>query len=270
MTVYVVALPAEARPIIDALKLKRKIDKPWSTYSNGDDHLLVTGIGQLNAAAACGWLIGHAPSLARLPWLNIGIAGHASHALGELFWVEKLQGVRGGYYPALHCTNALPGAVLKTVDEPCSLYVDEKLVDMEGLAFYLTCSRFVPLELVHLLKVVSDNRENPLESFDKKSVPGLIQNNIDKIISFSTALTQLADSLPEPTPVGLEECILEYSSRWRFSHSQTQQLYKLLNRYYALTQLLLSPNDLETKARDAKQVLSMLEVEIEKLPVVLR
>lgn len=270
MTVFVAALAAEARPLIDTLKLKRKVDRPWPYYSNGEDQLLLTGIGQLNAATACAWLMGHCPLLARTPWINIGIAGHASHELGTLFWVERLQQAdHGDLFPALHCRNPLAGAGLLTVDSPCTDYPEGSLVDMEGFSFYLSCSRFVPLELLHLLKVVSDNNKHPIEHIDKGMVSALIGDNCDDILSLSSRLSELAQNLPEAPPPELENCINDYLQEWRFSHSQSQQLQKLLHRYFALTQSLCHLDSFNDKPRDAKQLLLALNEEIEQLPVVM-
>lgn len=269
MSVFVVALSAEARPLIDALKLKRLIDKPWPYYSNGEDHLILTGIGQLNAAAACGWMIGHEPTLARVPWLNVGIAGHADLPLGSLCWVERLNYKHGNLYPALHIRSALIGRALQTIEEASTNYPDNSLLDMEGLAFYLSCSRFVPIELLHLLKVVSDNRENSIQAIDKAMTSALIKDNTADILSFAQGLTDLADALPEDTPPELMPCVDAYLHQWRFSHSQKQQLIKLQLRHYALAGDLVAASHLDPQPRDAKQVLAVLHTKTEQLPVVM-
>jgi len=267
MSVFVIALDAEARPLIDALKLKRLIDRPWPYYSNGDDHLLLTGIGQLNAAAACGWLIGHSPELARTPWLNVGIAGHAELAVGTLCWVERIKYKHGDLYPALHIRSSLPGSLLNTVDAPSNKYVDGQLTDMEGAAFYLICSRFVPIELLHLLKVVSDNRADDIKNINKAMVTELIKDNCTEILRFALNLSQLSLALPEAIPADLDQCVETYTQKWRFSHSQKQQLMKLLQRYHALTHSMFFEPELSVPARDAKQVLALLDKKIEHLPV---
>lgn len=270
MSVYVVALHAEARPLIDALRLKRRIDKPWPYYNNGEQHLLVSGMGALNAAAACGWLIGRQPALDQEPWLNVGTAGHASHSLGETFWIERLLEPKGSVYPALHVKNNLPGESLLSVEAPCEQYPANSLVDMEGLGFYSTCSRFVPLELLQLIKVVSDNSANPLAQVDATKTSALISNSVEQVLAFAESLKQLAACLPEPVSDAVESCSVEYHTRMRFSHSQLLQLHKLLSRYHVLTDSLCGPADLPSAPRDAKQALAMLEAQIAALPVVMQ
>jgi len=270
MSVFVVALAAEARPLIDALKLKREIDSPWQYYKHEDNHLLLTGIGKINAAAACGWLIGAKPELSRSPWINIGIAGHATAELGSLFWVERLKAPKIDLYPALHVRHPIAGARLQTVDAPCTDYTDAQLVDMEGLAFYQSCSRFVPLELLHILKVVSDNREHSLEQLNKEKVTGLIAANVEQIINFSERLSTLAKSLPEDTPHNLQDTLGQFHGEWRFSHNQKLQLEKLQMRHYALTDSIFAIHDFETKPRDSKQALAILDTIITSLPVTMQ
>lgn len=270
MSVFVVALAAEARPLIDALKLKRLLDKPWQYYSNGVDHLVLTGIGQLNAATACAWLVGRFPEFDREPWINVGIAGHATEEVGSLLWVERLRDSRGDLFPALHSRTKLQGSALTTVDAPSTSYPSASLVDMEGIGFYITTVRFAALELIHLLKVVSDNPSSSLHKFDKATVTDLIARNQQEILDFSASLTQLASSLPEDKPSGLGSCMQEYEQKWRFSHNQKLQLEKLLNRYAALTGDLWEASSFTAAPRDSKQVLALLEEKIVQLPVIMQ
>lgn len=269
MSVFVVALAAEARPLIDALKLKRVLDKPWQYYSNGVDHLVLTGIGQLNAAAACAWLIGRFPEFDREPWINVGIAGHATEEIGSLLLVERLRYTRGDLFPALHSRTKLPGSALTTVDAPSTDYPPACLIDMEGIGFYVTTVRFAPLELVHLLKIVSDNPTSDLHTLDKATVTGLIGQNQQEILDFSASLSKLACSLPEGKPSGLAQCMQEYEQKWRFSHNQKLQLEKLLSRHAALTGDLWEASNYTAALRDSKQVLAMLEAKIVQLPVLM-
>ncbi|MGB0867559.1 MAG: hypothetical protein ACPGSC_13700 [Granulosicoccaceae bacterium] len=267
MSVLVVALAAEARPLIDALKLKRQLDKPWQYYNNGDQHLLLTGMGQLNAAAACAWLIGRYPKLDRAPWVNIGIAGHQSFDLGNLRWIERIETSKNSFYPALHIRSSIAGATLKTVDQPCSSYRGTHLIDMEGAAFYQTTTKFAAIELVHILKVVSDNRANPLSKLDKQSITQLIEPHVPSVLEFSASLTVLAQALPEAEPEGLEDCLQAYEKTWRFSHNQRQQLRKLQSRYFTLTQSLIHPSGFGNQPRDAKHALMLIDALLSEQPV---
>lgn len=271
MTVFVAALPAEARPLIDALKLRRALDKPWPCYADdgGEHTLLLSGMGQLNAAAACAWLVGRRPQLARQPWLNVGIAGHRALPVGSLRWVERIRGQRGDSFPALHLRSTLTGAALQSVEQPSTDYPPDCLLDMEGNGFYHTCIKFAPLELVHLLKVVSDNQSSPLERLDKQTVSDLIQTQLPAILEFANALQGLAGALPEAEPAELAACQRDFERRWRFSHSQGVQLHKLLLRHHAVSAELPNAASLEPSPRDARQVLATLEARLAALPTVL-
>ena len=56
--IFVIALNAEAGPIIDLLKLKRSDDKhPYPLFSKEPYHLIVTGIGKSNARKATDFLV---------------------------------------------------------------------------------------------------------------------------------------------------------------------------------------------------------------------
>ena len=88
----VAALPAEARPLIDHWRLKREPNSnAFAIYSNDQRspaiHLVVSGTGKINAAAACAHLYMHCRP-AHACWLNIGIAGHAARDVGTALLVH--------------------------------------------------------------------------------------------------------------------------------------------------------------------------------------
>ena len=81
MLCLVVALAAEARPLLAPHRLRGVSGHPYRICAGEQTHLIVSGVGKVAAAAATAYLralIGDAPAA----WLNIGIAGHGSQAVG--------------------------------------------------------------------------------------------------------------------------------------------------------------------------------------------
>ncbi len=79
----VVALPAEARPLIEFFRLKEKTTiGTFRMYRQEDMSLVISGPGKIAAAAATALLAGSNTTGKQAAWLNIGIAGHATYAIG--------------------------------------------------------------------------------------------------------------------------------------------------------------------------------------------
>ena len=90
---WVIALLSEAKPIISALKLTRTDNEAaFPIYKNDVlGHLMIiSGIGQNNAAGATSYICGRYDVPAWAAWINIGIAGYAEGPLGKLFQVGKV------------------------------------------------------------------------------------------------------------------------------------------------------------------------------------
>ena len=81
---FVVALPAEGKPLIDRYGLRRRtLRSDYPIYEGNDITLIVSGIGKVAAAAATACL--HASTNDHRPgvWLNVGIAGHSQRPVGD-------------------------------------------------------------------------------------------------------------------------------------------------------------------------------------------
>ena len=79
---FIVALQAEARPLIDKFKLQKSTKfKTFRIFHNTKHRLIVSGIGQVQAAAATGFLLGLLKDKAEA-LLNVGLAGHGKLTMG--------------------------------------------------------------------------------------------------------------------------------------------------------------------------------------------
>ena len=80
----VVALSAEARPLIEHYRLERDSEaRAFKVFRRDDVALVVAGLGKVAAAAATSFLHLAAGGGRNAVWLNVGIAGHGSRAVGE-------------------------------------------------------------------------------------------------------------------------------------------------------------------------------------------
>lgn len=235
----VVALFPEARPLIERLRLKEQPDAaPFRLFAGGGVRLIVSGVGARNAAAACGFLHAYGGAVRDSAWLNIGVAGHPTLEIGSVRWAQSVTDDTDTWYPQWTGAPIADGAPLRTVARPVEMgqsvdtTQEPALHDMEGAAFLAVCSRFSSLELVHCLKVVSDNNDSGTQVVTPKHVAALMLEACPVAQSVVADLQQLAteQASVHARPDGFDEIM----QRWRFSVTQQRELRRLLVRWNAL------------------------------------
>lgn len=228
------ALAAEARPLLDHFSLRAiQPAAPFPLYENPDLRLVVSGVGRTAAAAAIAYVCARFADQPG-PWLNVGLAGHASAALGSPFVVHKAYDPSDAqtYFPIFPFALPCATTALYTVDQPTSTYPTEGLCDMEGSAFLQTAQRFVPSELAHSLKVVSDNEQHPWSDADRRQMTAMIASHLPLVDALRGALESVAAAWH--TQRAIPPHYIWATQRWRFSAAQQSRLYRLLQQWQAV------------------------------------
>lgn len=197
------ALPAEAKPLIGRFRLKKELDvRAFAIFRRDNVCLTVTGIGKSAMAAGVAYsqaLFGGAPYPVML---NAGIAGHRRHPLGSLFLSNKITDADSQkcHYPPVLFRPPCQVASILTYSRPQLAYGHEELCDMEASAFYEAANRFSTGELIHTLKVVSDNESHPAGQVTASTASELLATHLDAILQVLAQLSQLSASLDTPEP----------------------------------------------------------------------
>ena len=256
---WVVALPAEARALLDGYAFSRVADKPFPLYQarKNEMHLVISGIGKINSAAATAWLGAQLPP--NRIWLNLGTAGHKNYKLGSSYWIHKIKDAATGncYYPAI-----LPrwnSSSLSCYDKEQRLYPAADLVDMESSGFFPTACLFAPSELVQLYKLVTDNERHPLSKASAKTA--LARKNWEELHQGVAELRRLAQA-----QLGQEIAMMEKITNWEaslgaklhFSVSHLIQLRRLLKSWFILRQ----DSPLKLEAQDAAGLIRLMKKEL--------
>lgn len=258
MKCLVVALDAEARPLLDRYGLRAdRTAKGFRVYRAAATALIVSGVGRIASAAATAYLQAYLGQAQAHAWLNIGIAGHAHRPLGHACIAHKIVAAHAGqsWYPPPVVHELCESATLLTVDRPLDGYPDDALVDMEAAGFYPTACRFASAELVQVLKVISDNSAHPASELSAPEVIDLIAARLDTVDAVLQALAGLADELAglSAEPIAYRELI----ARLRASESQRRRLRDLLRRWQ-----VVCPGQALPSFDDVKQALRWLERQI--------
>lgn len=231
----VVALPAEARPLIECYRLAWKTTPGgFRIYRSMEMSLVVSGPGKVASAAATALLAGGTPPGKHAAWLNIGIAGHASRAIGQCLLAHRItdQATGHSWYPPQLLDLATTTDRLITVDVPENSYRQEAAYDMEASGFYPVASRFSSAELVQCVKVVSDNREQSTATITAASVTRLVTERLDEIDRLVRRLQALAHDYNAWHAPHAE--LEQLASQWHFTVSQRHQLTELARRWKVL------------------------------------
>lgn len=256
MTFIVVALQSEAKPLVRHFGLAGSDSPaPYRIYRGAKATLVVSGVGRVACAAACAYAFASEGETRGRPWINVGIAGHPHAPLGSGWLAHKIvdRSTERAWYPSLVFDPPVPTSDLVTVDRPELELRDEALHDMEAAAFFATASRFSPVELLQVFKVVSDTRDEPASRLDRAQIARLVESRleeIDRVVSETEALAgRIARSI-----VDLDD----WTDGRRFTVSQRRRLADLLQRLEVVEGAPVDASQLEAVAA-ADQVLTALD-----------
>lgn len=263
----VIALACEAKSLIQHYNLQlQSSESGFRIYQNQDMHLIVCGVGKTSVAAACDHLHSLNKQYEAAAWLNVGIAGQRDLALGSPVVAHKITDAASQQYwfPTLLFKPPCDTLEIITVDEPIQQYSGHYVYDMEASAFYITANRYAPSELVHSLKIISDNQHESTDKINAKLVRKLMQQGLQQIDYMIQQLQTLSRTFAgiKALPLDYERC-LRY---WHFSTYQQHQLKRLLQRWQALRNT--GPwCDALALQDDSRQVLYWLQQQLLTMPL---
>jgi hypothetical protein len=257
------ALSCEAKPLVSHFKLKKDIHShPFPLYYNDDTVLAVSGCGKVAMAAAVGYTLAWFKPQQHPVLVNVGIAGHQTAAIGELFAAYKITDTETGrnFYPQMIAKLPCSTSVINTVCQPQTDYAAAELYEMEASGFYEIASRFSSSELIHVFKIVSDNQHAPITAINSALVTQWITARLPKITEAIKALLILAQPLAANESPYYQPIV----ERWHFTVNASVQLKALLQRWQVLT----DNAELDFNAAElahSKAVLNWLEQKLSSL-----
>ncbi|NNE38779.1 MAG: hypothetical protein HKN08_10785 [Gammaproteobacteria bacterium] len=266
----ITAFHTEALPLIEKFQLKKLAKhNVFDTYIN-DDHstsLTISGLGKLNASAAVIHSANLFPESKKQCWVNLGIAGHHTIETGTLIIANKVidESSSQNWYPQIIFETDIVKVPLTTIDTPTAAYPSESAVDMEASGFYSTASKVSTCELIHCLKIISDNEKHSFKSLDKQEVKLLIKNKIIQIEDILHTLKELTvDIYDSSYDIEIYQTL---TAHIHFTHSEKLKLKNMLVKW----DVLIPHNPLDTdhciKLNYANKILKYLSDETGKQSV---
>ncbi len=261
------ALNCEAKPLIAAWRLK-KISLPglpFAIYSNQTRVLIISGVGKSAMAGAVGYVLGQFTHRHPRPLLiNIGIAGHIQHALGDIFLVHKITDVDTGrtLFPQLPFSVPCMTSGLTTYSKPQNQYSADDLCDMEAAGFYEMAVKFNCSELTQVVKIVSDNLQSPVTNIHEAGVENWVGERLDIIESLIAEMTILQNlSADAPDRLLLEACL----TRFHFTASHQSRLNALFTRWAVIKGTQEPDWSAAVHVKSAGQLIDWLEWQLEEV-----
>ncbi|MCP3871324.1 MAG: hypothetical protein GY703_25130 [Gammaproteobacteria bacterium] len=186
----ITALPSEARAVNRHYGLIRdnKVGH-LSLYRGENMNLVISGVGKEAAFQATCDLASMLDPMAGV-WINLGIAGHSHRSIGEAVLISEIHDEADGsqWHPTIPSALCCETDRLTTLSRPDTNYQRETLCDMEAAGFFAAVHQCTSPEKIFCLKVVSDNREQPIDRINSKMVTQLIARRmalVDRLLGLS-------------------------------------------------------------------------------------
>lgn len=181
------AFYAEAKNIIDHYGLKKEKSPEtvrFDVFANDSIRLVITGVGEINAAAAVSNIGGAYGISPDDEILNVGCgAGFGNETcLGSIFLGNKLTEQMTGrtFYPDMLMKTNLMECEIVTVTRVLNEGRDSVVYDMEAAAVYQAAAFFVGPHRMHFIKLVSDAGER----IDQSKITELFALQEEKICGY--------------------------------------------------------------------------------------
>jgi len=272
---FVTALACEADPIIQRYGLRKSpAARVFPIYENDSMRLIISGMGKFASAAAVGYLQSllhcalESTPQASLPhiWLNVGIAGHSKMEIGTALLAHKISDptAQQFFYPCFTFDAPCATAEIITVDKAETHYPLDAAYDMEALGFCAAASRFSDFEMIHCLKVISDNDSVSRQRVTRYVGEELVANRLSLLDALLDEFLKIREVVAQMYVVPDEYRSLTQTCR--FTVTQQNQLKRLLRRWQVVIgSPLLQELDIR-QFNSAKQILASIENRLKSVP----
>ncbi|MCK5668261.1 MAG: hypothetical protein KAI15_04195 [Gammaproteobacteria bacterium] len=273
MVHFICALRCEAKSLIAHYRLKKCAESasfPLFISQDKQTSLTISGTGKINSAAATAFTHAFLQTGKQDIWLNIGIAGHRELDIGEVTLAHKIidQTNQHTWYPQIIFSPHCQSMEILSCDEPVtdheSAILSGSVFEMEAAGFYATACRFATIELIHVVKIISDNQQHPANKISASFVDNLVKNKLSGIEQIIKSLCALAKDLETSNEVpNYYHQIIE---QWRFTHAERNLLKSCLNRWQVLCPDENPMNELNGSLR-GKDVIHQITKQLDTIPI---
>ena len=231
---WVIALRAEAAPLIDSFNMKIVENKSlFPIYANEETGhaLVISGMGSIKSAAAATFLKNHLKINDYSAWINLGIAGFFKDPIGDMYQANKVVSKESGtaFFPGLRLSKLVPAAILFTVSKPENGYTEKALYDMEAAGFCEMAPSFSCNELTYVIKIVSDTPNASSSLITKHLVRELIEKQLSKISDILSEIEILVEE--EKKRLSIPNEVIEFEKRFKFTETNKYKFREIYRKW---------------------------------------
>ena len=231
---WVIALRAEAAPLIDAFNMKIVENKSlFPIYANEETGhaLVISGMGSIKSAAAATFLKNHLKINDYSAWINLGIAGFFKDPIGDMYQANKVVSKESGtaFFPGLRLSKLVPAAILFTVSKPENGYKEKALYDMEAAGFCEMAPSFSCNELTYVIKIVSDTPNSSSSLITKHLIRELIEKQLSKISDILSEIEILVEE--EKKRLSIPNEVIEFEKRFKFTETNKYKFREIYRKW---------------------------------------
>ena len=231
---WVIALRAEAKPLIDDLNMKLVENKSlFPIYANEETGhaLVISGMGSIKSAAAATFLKTYLKINDYSAWINLGIAGFFKGPIGDIYQANKVVLKESGaaFFPGLRLFKQIPSAILFTVSKPENGYKEKVLYDMEAAGFCEMAPSFSCNELTYVIKIVSDTPNASSSLITKHLVRELIEKQLSTILDIIAEIEILVEEEKKRRSIPNE--VIEFEKRFKFTETNKYKFREIYRKW---------------------------------------
>ena len=231
---WVIALRAEATPLIDAFNMKIVENKSlFPIYANEETGhaLVISGMGSIKSAAAATFLKTYLKINDYSAWINLGIAGFFKGPIGDIYQANKVVLKESGaaFFPGLRLSKQIPSVILFTVSKPENGYKEKVLYDMEAAGFCEMVPSFSCNELTYVIKIVSDTPNASSSLITKHLVRELIEKQLSTILDIIAEIEILVEE--EKKRLSIPNEVIEFEKRFKFTETNKYKFREIYRKW---------------------------------------
>ena len=231
---WVIALRAEAAPLIDAFNMKIVENKSlFPIYANEETGhaLVISGMGSIKSAAAATFLKTYLKINDYSAWINLGIAGFFKGPIGDIYQANKVVLKESGaaFFPGLRLSKQIPSVILFTVSKPENGYKEKVLYDMEAAGFCEMVPSFSCNELTYVIKIVSDTPNASSSLITKHLVRELIEKQLSTILDIIAEIEILVEE--EKKRLSIPNEVIEFEKRFKFTETNKYKFREIYRKW---------------------------------------
>ncbi|MBN1914875.1 MAG: hypothetical protein JW769_03185 [Parachlamydiales bacterium] len=228
MIFIAVAMSSEAQPLISHFRLKLLENHLVPIWKNSSIFLIITGVGQENMIFSLAYFWGKYHQENLKAGINVGICAHKTFEEKTPLLLHKVidDRTQKKIYPSITLSIPIQSYNCLTVSKPTKPTDPDYCYDMEAFGFFSASTKFLPFDLLHSIKVVSDNESKPFTTVNHPFIGHLV----------SSLIPYLEQAIEELSPLTLlvpETISLPSDFSFPLTFSEKEQLKMLLLRLKA-------------------------------------